>query len=299
MVEYIDEIEKRVGPPVEVTEEAIDRCRANDAFGALVFDLYREAGRLVCASSGAFFGYDGAEIKLDRNRAICAGLLVRISKLMVSVVKLSSGIEHGETVQVLNRCIIESVVNVRFLLLKDDDEVFDRFVKNDLRAERELYDFIQENIESREGEQLAVEKSMLESILAKCESSGVAIDEINPKAGSWGGSFENRVKALGFDANAYTIFQRIPSHAVHGTWMDLLNNHLLRKEDGFEPNFDHVETDGELLSPIGIFVVEAARDYLTKYFDLPVAKPLHDRLASVQERLVRVESARQDWQMAG
>ena len=298
-MEYIDEIEKLVGPPVEVTEEAIEGCRANDQFGALVFELYREAGRLVCASSCAFFGYGSDEIKLARNRAICAGLLVRISKLMLSVVKSSSGIEHGETVQVLNRCIIESMVNVRYLLLKDDDEVFDRFVKNDLRAERELYDFIQENIESREGEQLAVEQSMLASILAKFESSGVAIDEINPKAGNWGGNFENRVKALGFDASTYTIFQRIPSHAVHGTWMDLLNNHLIRKEDGFEPNLDHVQTDGELLSPVAIFVVEAAQDYLNKYFDVADAKPLHERLVSVQERLMRVESARKDWEMAG
>ncbi len=297
-LEYIDEIEKLVGPPVEVTEEAIETCRANDQFGELVFDLYREAARLVCASGGTFFGYDGVEIKLDRNRAICAGLLVRISKLMLSVVKLSSGIEHGETVQVVNRCIIESMVNVRYLLLKADDEVFDKFVKNDLRAERELYDFIHDSIRTRGGEELAIEQSMLSSILAKCESSGVTIDDINSRAGSWGGSFENRVKALGFGQNEDTIFQRIPSHAVHGTWMDLLNNHLLRKEDGFEPNFDHVQTDGELLSPVGIFVVEAARDYLNKYFDLTDAKPLLERLASVQERLMRVESARQHWQTA-
>lgn len=298
-MEYIDKIEEMVGPPVEVTEEAIERCRANDQFGALVFELYKEAGRLVCASSCAFFGYDGAEIKLDRNRAICAGLLVRISKLMASVVKLSSGIEHGETVQVLNRCIIESMVNIRYLLLKDDEEVFERFIKNDLRAERELYDDIRENIASRGGEQLAVEQSMMESILDKCELSGVAIDEINSRASSWGGSFADRVKALGFDESTYTIFQRIPSHAVHGTWMDLLNNHLLRKEDGFEPNLDHVQTDGELLSPVAIFVVEAVQDYLNKYFDLTVARPLRERLASVQERLMRVESSRQDLQIAG
>ena len=88
----------------------------------------------------------------------------------------------------------------------------------------------------------------------------------------------------------------IPSHAVHGTWVDLVKNHLLPEGDGFEPNYDRLNTDGELLSPVGIFVVEAARNYLDKHFDLHDAEPLHQRLDSVQERLMRVESARHDWQ---
>ena len=233
-----------------------------------------------------------------RNQAICAGLLVRLSKLMTSVVKLSSGIEHGETVQVLNRCIIESIVNVRYLMLKDSNEVYDRFVKNGLRPERELHDAIHENIRLRDGQRLAIEEGMLKSILAKCESSGVTIDEIDVKAGSWGGSFQDRVKALGFGEKAYTILQGIPSHAIHGTWMDLLNNHLLRVEGGFEPNFDHTQTDGELLMPMAFLVAEAAREYLAKYFGHQIAEPLFQRLDSLQERLMKVEASREDWHVA-
>ena len=90
-MEYIDEIEKFAGSPVEVTEEALETCRANDQFGALVFELYKECGRLVCASGGAYFGHEGDSIKFDRNQAICAGLLVRIFKYMLSVVKIVFG----------------------------------------------------------------------------------------------------------------------------------------------------------------------------------------------------------------
>ena len=100
---------------------------------SMAFDLYKEA-RQICSPvvSAAHVSYDGNALRLERNQAICVGLLVRQSKLMLSVVKLSSGIEHGETVQVLNRCIVESVVNVRYLLLKDSEEVYDRFVKSQL-----------------------------------------------------------------------------------------------------------------------------------------------------------------------
>lgn len=284
-----------MGPPVEITDEMLEACRADDQFGALVYELYKEAGGLVCISSAVYFGDTADAIKLKRNQAICAGLLVRIAKYMVSAVKLSADIEHGETVHALNRCIIESTVNLRYLLLKDDDEVYDRFVKNSLVAERELYDVIQENIEERGGEQLAIEKSMLTSIEDTCEQSGIVVEEINPRPGSWGGSFRDKLTALGYDWPAYTVLERIPSHAIHGDWVDLVKYHLLSKGDGFEPNYDRLNTDGELLSPIGIFVVEAARDYLRKYFDLPDAEPLQQRLDSVQERLRRVESARQDW----
>ena len=113
-----DEVENLVGPRVEVTDDVLEACRANDQFGALVYELYKETGRLVCASSGAYFGHGGDSIAFNRNQAICAGLLVRIFKYMLSVAKLSADIEHGETVQALNRCIVESAVNLRYLLLK-------------------------------------------------------------------------------------------------------------------------------------------------------------------------------------
>ena len=295
-MEFHDEVGGLVGPPVEVTEEILEACRADEQFGALVYDLYKEASGLVCVTSAASFGANGDAADFDRNQAICAGLLVRMTKYMVSAVKLSADIEHGETVQALNRCIIESAVNLRYLLLKDDDEVYDRFVKNGLIAEREFYDMIQENITARGGEQLAVEQGMLNSIKDTCELSGLAVEEIDPKAGSWDGSFRDRLTSLGYDWPAYTILERIPSHAIHGDWVDLVKNHLLPKGDRFEPNYDRLNTDGELLSPIAIFVVEAARAYLGKYFDIPDAEPIHQRLDSVQERLVWVESARQDWQ---
>ena len=214
-MEYNADMESHIGPPVDVTEQMLQACREKGEFGSLLFDLYKEAGRLLTVTSAAYVGYTGDAVKLERNQAICAGLLVRISKLMTSVVKLSSGIEHGETVQVLNRCIIESVVNVRYLLLKDSDAIYDKFVKNGLRAERELYDIIHEDMKSMDGEQLAIQEGMLKSILDKCESSGLKVEEVNSKAGSWGGSFENRVKALGFGESAYTILQGYPPR---GSW---------------------------------------------------------------------------------
>ena len=81
--------------------------------------------------------------------------------------------------------------------------------------------------------------------------------------------------------------------------MDLLNNHLLRNKDGFEPNFDHLQTDGELLMPVSFFAMDAARDYLDKYFGRRIAGPLYERLESVQAWLMKVEASREDWRSVG
>ena len=204
---YVGDIGSLVGPQVEVTERILETCRSRGQFGALLFDLYKEAANLVCVSSAAYVEHAGDSVRLERNQAICAGLLVRISKLMISVVKLSADIEHGETIQALNRCITESAVNLRYLLLKDCERVYDRFVRSSLRAERELYDIIHEKIGARDGEQLAIERSMLKSIVETCESSGVTIDEIDRKASGWGGTYRDRIEALGLDSSAYTFLQ--------------------------------------------------------------------------------------------
>ena len=291
----IANIENLVGPPIEVTDTLLERCREKGQFGPLTFELYKETAGLVCVSSGAYFAPAELEMKLGRNQAICAGLLVRISKYMLSVIKLSADIEHGETVESLNRCIIESTVNLQYLLLKDEGAIYDRFVKKSLVAERELYDMIQENVQSRGGDQFAIEQSMLKSIANTCQQSGIDVEDIDPKPGSWGGSFRDKLTALGFDWTGYTALERIPSHAVHGDWVDLVLNHLFWKEDGFELNFDHLTTDGELLTPVGLFAIEAARQYLDKYFARDIAYPLHDRLGSVQARLMKVETSRADW----
>ena len=262
-----------------------------------MYELYKEAIRLCVISSSAYIENTEDTIKMKRNQAICAGLLVRISKYMASVAKLSAGIEHGETVQALNRCILESAVNLQYLILKDDDQIYDRFVRNGLRAERELYDIIQENVKSRDGNVLTIEQSMIISIMETLEQSGVKVEDVKLKAGDWAGGVRNRFEAIGLDWRAYTSLARIPSHAIHGDWVDLLKNHLRPKGDGFEPVPDHFQTDGELLSPVGILVLEAVQKYLERYFDHHSAQLLRTRLDSLQERLLKVESSRPDWQV--
>ena len=294
----MDDLESLAGPALEVTQESLEECRQKGQFGALVFELYKEIGRLVTISTTTSDGHIWNEASFGRNQAICAGLLVRMSKLMLSVAKLSASVEHGETIQALNRCILESAINLLYLLHKDDEGVYDKFVKSSLMAERELSDMIRGSIEARGGELLGIEQNMLRSIDDTFELSGVTAEEVNPGTGNWGGSFRDKLTTLGFDWRAYTVLERMPSHYIHGDWVDLVKNHLLLKDDGyFEPKLDHLSTDGELLGPVAVIVITATREYLNNYFEQPDVDQLHQRLHSAQERLLLVEYSREDWQV--
>ena len=294
MTELQNEIEELLGPAVQVNDEVIRACQERDEFGGLSFALFKEAAGIVWVTCNAYYETgDGPTMNL--NQAVCAGFLSRISKIMVSVAKLSSGEEHGEVVQILNRCILESSVDLQYLLLKDDDAMYERFVKFGLKGERELYDIIQKNITNRNGQELEIERDMLLSIARTCEDSGVKIEEINSRAGSWGGSYRDRMTEIGLE-EGYPIFQGMTSQAVHGSWSDLIRNYLNKSDTGYEPKPDHTQTEGKLFGPTALFATNAAKVYIDRFFDPREAEPLVYRLDDLQQRLALVENSRPGWE---
>ena len=292
MTELQNEIEELLGPAVQVNDEVIRACQERNEFGGLSFALFKEAAGTVWVTCNAYYD-EGNGPTILRNQAVCLGLLSRISKLMASVLKLSSEVEHGETVQILYRCIPESSIDLQYLLKKDDDTVFERFIKVGLKSERELYDIIQENI--RNGQELEIERDMLRSIIRTCEDSGVKIEEINPRAGSWGGSYRDRMKEIGL-AEGYPFFQGMSSQAVHGSWSDLVRNYLNKSETGYEPKADHTQTEGKFFGPTALFATNAAKVYIDRFFDPREAEPLVQRLDDLQRRMALVENSRPGWE---
>ena len=220
--ERTSSVHQFLGEPVVVNAKTLQESIAGKSFSPLAFELYKEATCLVAVSSHVYSSSSPEERVLPRNQAICAGLLVRIAKLMTTVANLiAQASDYADVVLALNRFITESATDLRFLVIKNEDRFFDQFVNFSLSSERELYDVIQSNLAERGGETWSIEQRMLRSIDKVCRLSGVTISDIQPKASNWGGGLRNRLKALGEDA-LYAMQQRIPSHAVHGTWVDLV-----------------------------------------------------------------------------
>jgi hypothetical protein len=284
-------VHELLGPAVKVDDEVIQHCREKDDFDVLAFDLYRETAIVLSVSTHASPVENGV---LTRNQAICAGLLVRIVKFMTAVMQLSASTNRGEVVMTLNRSIHESELNLRFLLLKNEARFYDQFVNFSLGPEREMYDIIQRNIAKRTGKILPIEQRMLESIDRVCKASGVEITNVDPKFRDWGGPVRNRLIALG-EEDLYAT-HRIGSHAVHGTWVDLLFHNLKESNGGFEVVAEHSPVDSRLMLPLCEKLLQATEQYIEFFFpDMPELKPLLRRIGDLRERAEKVDRAAEEW----
>src|SRR5260370_18165054 len=75
---------------VEVNDEVIRACTNRDDFSRLAFELYNETGVVLAISSHSYVAETPSEAAFQRDQALSAGLLIRISKFMLAVIQLVS-----------------------------------------------------------------------------------------------------------------------------------------------------------------------------------------------------------------
>jgi hypothetical protein len=209
------------------------------------------------------------------------------------VLQLTCKDDRGEVVLSLTRSIMESAFDLEFLVRANDDKHFNDFVEHSLGAERELYDLIQANIAKRnDGTVLPIEKRMLSAVDRLCDVSGVKVGDVHPKWSNWAGGLKQRLQFLQKEEQ-YVFMHRLPSHAVHGTWVDLYKQHLEYdlQTKLFSPRSKWRPTDARAFGPTGVFVLCAVEPYVEKYFSaIPESKLLLERIDDLRNRIA-VETA--------
>ena len=275
-----------------VTKHTLLRAKSADAPTGLSFELFKEAAGLLSIIPSLYLG----RMVFQRDQAICAGLLVRIVKFMTAIVQLiaTPRPRHAgrrDVVLALIRPVMESSVNCVLLCRARDSERFDRFVAAGLGAERELHDQIQANVQARGGDTLPIESRMLKSIQRIIRASGLKIEDIKPGHTEWGGTFRDRVKEWRGDDKGYVALFRIPSHAVHGTWADLLFHHLEVVEGGYKAQLKWADIDPRYLGLPALLALEAGLSYLDRFFPprLPARRALERRSHDLMSRILRIE----------
>jgi len=284
-------LNEMLGPAVDISSATLETNRHK--LDALAFELYKETTRVLNLGAHILDRDASASGGLPRNQAICAGLMVRMTKFMIALMQLTCSDNRSEVALSLTRSIMESAFNLEFLVCANDDRHFDQFVKFSLGPERELYDRIQANIAKRNGDVLPIEKRMLASIDDLCEVSGVEISDVNPKHGNWGGGLKQRLEFLNKEEQ-YLYMHRLPSHAVHGTWVDLYKQHLKYDAKGkvFSPDPDWGPTDARAYGPTAVLVLNAVQPYVKKFFSaIPETELLLTRIDDLRDRIFAVDSA--------
>lgn len=219
----------------------VDRLTAatgEGPFDEAAYDVLTELVQSVAVVACLKRQAGGKPRPMTRNEAILAGLMVRCLKLQRGMIEMSEpDRQRLELGLFFQRGITEAAVNLRYLLERGSDEVFDAFVRDSLKPDRKLHDKIQAAIAAR-GETLAIEARMLRSIARNFERAGVEMESVDPDdRGAWSPrGIYGRFEELGIK-DSYLAFFQIASHYVHGSWNDLITYQLEEDDQGnLEPS---------------------------------------------------------------
>lgn len=246
-------------------DELIEECKRNRDFSPILFEWYKFVGRLCVYISSIRSDSPAVREIPTVNYSILTGLLNRCSRLMLSVIRLSSNGKHGETTFLLDRCISESAIKIQWLCHKDDTEAFKGYLADGLKKDLTLKDEILRSVENRKGRKLIIEKRMLESIQNYIDLSHLSEEEIISTKKL--PNLEQMFSDLEYTNVLYTVIQRMGSHAVHGTWSDLLFYYLVKDGDDLVVQDLGSRTQDVQYVSVIYLVVAAMRDFLIYAFN--------------------------------
>lgn len=222
----------------------------------------------------------GAPRLMTRDEAILAGLMARCAKLHFGLLDATSA-RRMELLNFFIRGVVETAVNLRYLVELGTPDIYEAFVRYSLRADKQLQDRINDNIAARGGAVLPIEDRMLKSISRAFEVAGVAPDDVDSterpsgwtKGGIWG-----RFNELGLK-DAYLTMFGMQSHYVHGNWHDLYAYHLTAEDGGFTVDV----TFGDIRPQPVLAAINVLADASLRYLR-DVAPPSDDR-AVLEDRI--------------
>jgi hypothetical protein len=211
----------------------IEKFDSEDKFMDAYVELLKQSIELIYRVVGLkYCDVDGVPKKIDKDEAVIGGNLTRLIKLNTSFLQ---NICEGklEICYIINRCIAETAINTKFLLIEGEERVKRNYIKNSLITEKELWEIILSNVKDRDGDVLPMEERMQKSIQNSFDKSDFDIDEVK-RSSKWK-SIKERANLVAGEM-FYSVFYGISSHSIHGNWQDILLNNLKKLEDGFELN---------------------------------------------------------------
>lgn len=215
-------------PPDDI-EEILLRCKKKNQYEEVAYEWYKYVAQVALTSASLDINSPLIRFQDKSNYGVLIGLLSRVSRLMLSNMKLSSGALHGETTTILDRCINESAIKVIWLCHDYDENKFDIFKAKALWTEVKLKEEINQNILKRKGEILPIEDRMLASINKYIDESKLTEEKIK-KLRKKMPNMADIMRSISMKDLHYTVIMNIGSHSLHGTWVSLKRDYYTENE---------------------------------------------------------------------
>jgi uncharacterized protein DUF5677 len=263
-----------------VDEATLLSATSEEPFSRESFECLKELAQSVVLTAGVHrLDARGAPRLMTRDEAILGGLMARCAKLHFGLLDATAG-RKMELLNFFVRGVVETAVNLRYLLEFGTPDVYDAFVRYSLRVDKQLHDRINANVAARGGTVLPIEDRMLQGIERAFAVAGLTLDSVDAddrsgwsKGGVWG-----RFKELGLK-DAYVSMFGIQSHYVHGNWHDLYAYHLNAEDGGFTVDVTFGDIRPQPVLAAIVVLTDASLRYLTE------AAPPSDDRAVLEDRI--------------
>lgn len=272
---------------------ALEEANEEEAFDQVAADLIDALSAAVTEAAELLPTDDEGIRSWTRDEAICAGLVVRCSKLL----RAYAGHFREQEFEVCNylmRGISESLVNLRFLLRFGSPEMLQRFRVLSFRGDKQMLTRIDDEIEARSGLVLPIEDRIRAAIERRLGQAEVRLDEV-PDGGRarWGGTDKEKVEALDIE-DLYSVLFVGSSAYVHGTWHELVTYHLREAaEGGFEPDTAFAAVRPQSALALCRFTCEALSEYLSLRF--PEIEELGTGFVALAEAAVEIDQLHENY----
>jgi hypothetical protein len=274
--------------PPKFSEEELAACKQTGDYRPILFEWYK-----FSAAIGMVVAHIMPESpvckKFDPIKYyVLAGLLNRCSRLMLSNVALSHTGKFGETTAIVDRCIFESTVKIRWLCENNETSNFHRYCADGLGAESALRGQILDKIKSRNGVALPIEDRMLASINDHFAAAGLDnVSGLKPLP-----NLADMVRGLGEEKILYITGQKLGSHHIHGTWPSLLFHYLEERDSAGNFKFGvrghDCETHTNQYITMPLLLMSAIESYLAFLLYAPAEETFRGLLETTREEILKV-----------
>lgn len=273
----------------EITPEDWTKASEQARYIKIAFEVYKSLGiNIVTLISLEEKSEKFKSLSSSLEFKIIKGHLLKVASLSKSILYLTSENKFSETISLIQRVQFETIINARYLIVKNDPAVFKSYVKSSLSPEKELWIRIQDNIAKREGRELAIEVSMLRSIAKFCRLGNVSIEELNPKFSAWSPNFYEKCKMFGLEDNVAGIYG-IGSHGIHSSFVDIMYNYLQENENGIiEAKYSHNAPEENHLTMTGVFITQLCSDFASYAFTDSTATLIQDYFDWYRNMFVKI-----------
>jgi hypothetical protein len=178
-------------------------------------------------------------IPVDQGDVI-VGNLVRISDLFERVLSASAD-DDGLAAEIFQRSLTDSVIQLRWLLLRNDDANFTKFKEHSLAQERDAFERVVGELEKTDMSKEEAWSLIRRDYAALTERLGKWPELLDVIYGPWSEQSTSSM-AREIDPFLEKVFQR-SSDATHGTWRSIEKYHLSRCLNPLHPAH-HVTPSG-------------------------------------------------------